>query len=241
MKKIIYFLGLLAFISSTITISIVYGLYTPRTINPPVIDGAITGDEWVGAPQLELPHGYMVAKHDNEYIYILIDLVGDPGEDNPPPPNDYFWLTFDVDQDGAITSGVDLNYGLLQFTQTLAVQQYLGPGTWTGAGPTSSILGVGFGPSHNSAVDHRFWELAIDKQEVEAENCRLARVGVRMNSTYPSFTDDVPPDFRLDFSELIELSDCQPVAGELLPENLASTYLAGILVAITTAALVKRQ
>lgn len=241
-RKLLRFSALiLLFFSPVLSINVAQGLFTPFTHNPPVIDGIITGNEWTGAPVYDLPHGYLIAKHDSDYIYILIDLIGDTGEDNPPSPQDYFWLTFDVDQDKAITSNIDLNYGVIPDTFNLAVQKYLAPGTWTGLSPTSSILGAGFGPSHISAIDHRFWEFAIDKQEVDAGSCRLARIGVKMNSTIPSFDDDVPENFSIDFTDLIELSCSEPVAGILEQENLAPTYLTGLLFLFTTVALLKKR
>ena len=69
-----------------------------------------TPGPWAGAGSMPLPVGSMLAKNDNQYVYIALDLTGDTG--NSPGTNDYFWLTFDVDRNRSITPRVDVNYGI---------------------------------------------------------------------------------------------------------------------------------
>jgi len=192
--------------------------YSPYTTNPPTINGIISPSEWGDACMITLPHGYLFTKHDSNYLYILLDLVGDTVNDTVD--DDYFWLSFDVNTDYSITSNVDVNYGTYPGTWDLGKQYYLGPSSWTGLYATTSQLGAGFGSSPMSATSHRIWELAIDLTEVSASHGDLVRIGLKMHSDNPNFTDDVPTGFTSDFSDLVEiLLRAPPVGGKIIQKN----------------------
>jgi len=233
-------LGLTLFIF-TLPVSAVDS-YSPYTTNPPTIDGIISPSEWGDACMITLPHGYLFTKHDSNYLYILLDLVGDTLDDPPsntPPYGDFFWLSFDVNTDSSITSNVDINYGTYPDTWDLGKQYYLGPSSWTGLKSTTSQLGVGFGSSPMSATSHRIWELAIDLTEVSASHGDLVRIGLKMHSDNPNFTDDVPTGFTSDFSDLVEiLLRAPPVGGKIIQTNPAIiTPLLGLVCLILTTVL----
>jgi len=101
-------------------------------------------------------------------------------------------------------------YGLCQ--GNLGLTYYLGPGSWTGCNPTTSQLGTGFGPSHNSSINHRIFELAISRAEISALTNDYVRVGVRTASPNPSFQDNVPINFYNDFSNNLYIYFSQPEA-----------------------------
>jgi hypothetical protein len=164
---------------------------------------------WAGAGQLALPVGSMLVKNDNQFAYIALDLTGDTG--NSPGTSDYFWLTFDVDRNRAISPHVDVNYSIYP---TLPIkighQFYLGPNTWTGLqpGPTQGIAHQTFGPSAASATPHRIWQLRVPLSEIGvtiASTPQDVPFGVRVASSTPPFVHDSPANFFADFSHLHDL------------------------------------
>ncbi|MDY6950836.1 MAG: hypothetical protein SWE60_04945 [Thermodesulfobacteriota bacterium] len=192
-----------------------------RAYWPPHIDGSLGWFEWSvrrGATY-SLDHGFMAVYNDAVRLYILVDVLEDTTEDNP---GDNFGLTFDVDGDGLITEGVDLNYSLIPGTHNMRYAHYLGPGELTPLvpGPIRSSLGAGFGcffwdgtkviyipDSGLGSIcrSHRVWEFAIDLSEIGAAPGGLVRMGLRLVSETPAFTEDVPEHFDTDFSDLIEI------------------------------------
>jgi hypothetical protein len=184
------------------------------TMNPPVLDGQIGWGEWAGGGIINFPHGFISVLNDDARLYVLLDVLGETTFD----PNDYFWVSFDVDGNAAITANADLNYGLLG--RNMRYQYYLGPGSWTGAQPnTFSARGEGFSASFADGSihiqlfplrfifsNHRVYELAIDLAEINATPGGTARMGVRVASAANGFTDEVPAGFASDFSNLTAIS-----------------------------------
>jgi hypothetical protein len=66
-----------------------------------VIGGALTSREWDEAGSMRIPAGILMVKNDADYLYLALDMVADRGND--PGTDDYFWLTFDIDGNRAIT------------------------------------------------------------------------------------------------------------------------------------------
>ena len=206
------------------------------TETPPDIDGFVGFGEWTISNRIELEHGFITVLNDRTRLYILVDVLEDTGDDE----NDYFWLTFDVDQDGEITEDVDLNYGLHPYTGNMRYQFYLGPGTWTGLQPeTFSSKARGFGcffgdgsltlslfPYNNvSCNSHRVWEFGIDLAEIGAELGGTTRMGLRVSSSDPAFTEDVPTNFFMDFASLIVVELAPPTGFSIAPSPFASVEL----------------
>lgn len=190
--------------------------------NPPLIDGSVGFGEWGTENSLTFPHGFIAVRNDNIRLYLLIDVLGDTTSDPPlttSPWGDFFWATFDVNRDSAITPNVDLNYAFIVGTYNLRYQRYLGPSTWTGLQPsTRSSLAAGFGcffgdgtitfsfPFTFSCTNHRVWELAIDLAEIGAQAGGSTRMGFRAYSQNPSFDDSTPAGFASDFTNLIDIT-----------------------------------
>ena len=125
---------------------------------PPRIDGSIVDGAWSGAGTVPLPGapaGTLLVQNDARFLYVGIDL---PEDTEPSPdPADYFWFSVDVDQDGAITPNVDLNYAQAPGApDQLGLQHYLAPNAWTGLLPdhTDSMCARGFGPSTLATRPH---------------------------------------------------------------------------------------
>jgi hypothetical protein len=153
--------------------------------------------------------GTILVQNDAQFLYVGVDVVKDVGND--PGTGDYFWLTFDVDKNKAITPNIDVNYGLYPSQQNhIGKQLYLGPNRWTGLLPNSGACDcrTGFGASLASAVAHRMWEIKVPLPDIGgALNVSPAHVfmGLRVNSKTPAMTVDVPTGFAANFSALTEV------------------------------------
>ena len=171
------------------------------------VSAAFNSAVWAGAGQLTLSVGSMLVKNDNQFLYVALDLTGDTG--NGAGASDYFWLTFDVDRNRAITKNVDVNYGTYP-TPPLRIgrQLYLGAGSWTGLLATTAAVNETFGPSTASATPHRIWQIRIPLSEIKVTIGSLPQtvpIGLRVSSTTPAFTVDTPTGFDTDFANLIDL------------------------------------
>jgi hypothetical protein len=188
------------------------GLASRFTRKPPRLDGQVGWGEWEGANVFSFEHGFVAAMNDDTRLYLLIDVLGQTSDD----PQDYFWVSFDVDRDGAITPRKDLNFTLDADTRSLRYQQYLGPGEWSSLFPeTDSGKGQAFNSflaDQSTRVDfpksvvtsrHRVWELGIDLAEIGAQPGGQARLGLRIASPRLQFIDEVPAGFSRDFKSLI--------------------------------------
>ncbi|WP_373399551.1 hypothetical protein V8V91_07560 [Algoriphagus halophilus] len=199
--------------------------------NSPINLGApINSGGWENAGSLKFSRGYIMAKNDANFLYLAIDVLEDTGND--PGTNDYFWLSFDYNRDRAITSNVDVNYALYQNQPNkLAIQKYLGPGSWTGISvPPKSEVVQEFAPSPNSEVSHRIWKFKIELKEINVSlswplSTPYTYFGFRVRSSNPGFITDFPGGFYKDFTKLRQLilsrkptipsADLGPVVGSV--------------------------
>jgi hypothetical protein len=164
-----------------------------------LIDGIISAGEWNKAFQaLVLPNGVAYYLNDSSYLYILLDLVNDNFNDPPLPSSpwgDYFWMLFDVNENGVIDVNQDRGFATYPGTYTLCISYFLNTqGAFTGCNPSSSYLGAGFGPSVTSSSNHRTMEFALLLSEVVALPGDNVAIAVFYKSQNPAFTDSVPPD-----------------------------------------------
>ncbi len=172
-----------------------------------IIDGIVNKGEWLDSAVLDA--GAVVHfKHDDSFLYMLIDFIDDTFAEN----EDYFWLTFDIDNDGLITPYVDVNFGIAPNTvNALGFQEYKGPEIWTGLNTSIASTGhKGFGPTPNSDTDHRFWELKLDLSEIGTQINKTARMGLRTSSNKPSIMIETPQGFISDFTDLVEVLLFEP-------------------------------
>jgi len=176
---------------------------------PPLIDGIASDGEWEDTPSKPLDHGKLHIQNDAANLYILVDLTADTINDPPlmnAPWGDFFWLSFDVDLDHMISTGVDVNFATAAGTWDLMIQDYINPGQWTTLSDSASQLNVGFGPTFNSSTPHRIWEFAISLPEIDAAPNELVRLGLRTYSQEPAFDDLYPELFHYEFSSLVEIA-----------------------------------
>jgi hypothetical protein len=180
-------------------------------LTPPSISGSFVPAEWQDAGIIPLANmGFLMMKNDAKFLYLALDVVQDTG--NTPGTGDFFWLSFDVDGNAAITAHRDVNYGIYP---TLPIrigrQFYLGKAVWTGllTDPSASLACQFFGATPKSAKPHRIWMLRIELAEIGINFANLfgppkIRFGLRIASATPPLVQDFPVNFINDFSHLME-------------------------------------
>lgn len=205
---------------------------SPLASTPPQIDGMVGVGEWNLSSKVTFDNGFLVAANDGIRLYILLDVLGD----NVDEAGDHFWITFDVNENGVIDANTDLNYGTHPTTGNMRYQYYLSPGRWTGLQPsTRSSKAKGFGcffgdgtlwftffPFSVDCNQHRVWEFGFDLAEISAQPGDTIRMGFRVASGTPNFTNDVPANFYTDFSNLIQVN----LSNVTLPSPSSSATIA---------------
>lgn len=198
-------------ISTLPVFSFLFGLRSTwaETPLPPTL--SITDTAWDGAGKMKFEKGYVMAKNDSRFLYLALDVVDDTGND--PGTGDYFWLSFDTDENRAISSNKDVNYANYSGKPNkLGIQKYLGPNQWTGLSvPPESEVRSEFGTSPNSDVAHRIWKFKISLPEIRAYlfswfGAPYTYFGFRVRSSNPGFISETPPNFSSDFSKLKKLT-----------------------------------
>lgn len=174
------------------------------------LTGVLDTPRWGAAGSLHVPNlGNILVQNDAQFLYVGLDVTKDVGND--PGTGDYFWLSFDVDKNKAITPNLDVNYGEYPNQPNhIGRQFYLGPNHWTTIVPNSGAAEcrTGFAYGHKSKVAHRMFEIKVPLADIGgALNASPAHVfmGVRVNSQHPALTVDVPPGFSANFGALIEV------------------------------------
>ena len=138
---------------------------------PPVIDGIVSEGEWENAASKTLDHGKLHIQNDAANLYILVDLTADTTNDSPllnAPWGDFFWLSFDVDLNHMISTGVDVNFTTAAGTWDLMIQDYVNPGQWTTLSGSASQLGVGFSPS--LTLHQMSWSVLVCELTLKSRN-----------------------------------------------------------------------
>ncbi len=181
---------------------------------PPVLDGSLNFGEWNYGTNIPFHDGNISVVNDSTRLYVLVDVTGETTNDS----SDYFWVTFDTNQNKAIDANKDINYGLPIGTRNMRYQYYLGPSTWTGVtANTYSARGIGFGcfwadgsfslisffPLRINCSQHRVWEFGFDLSEIGTFAGGTAKMGVRVSAIRGTVQDDIPANFTNDFTNLI--------------------------------------
>jgi hypothetical protein len=177
---------------------------------PIVLDGVETANEWDNAAKIPLENGNIFVKNDDSKLYLLIDVVGDTSDDRFFSPvvdwaRDYVNLVFDVNADELVTPNIDVSYQTYNEENIpLSIAYFTAPGSISAYSRTDSQVIGAFGSSTNSDQQHRIWEFAIDRQEIN-EPDKPVRMGLLVNS-YASTLDIRPPNYKNDFTNLIEIA-----------------------------------
>jgi uncharacterized repeat protein (TIGR01451 family) len=197
---------------------------------PPMIDGVVTYVEWGTAPHVDLPNGKgtVYFLNDAANLYVLLDVPADTVDDPPmpaPPWGDYFFLTLDVNGNGLIDPYLDLNYGILpSLPYQLVYSYYITGSQWTSPMTSTGALGYSWGasnPPHSWA--HRVGEISIPLAEIGAGPGSMIYAGIRAYSQNPAFTDELPPNFTNDFSNLLQVQLAETACSVQLAKQVFPT------------------
>ncbi len=149
---------------------------------------------------MAIPHGTLLAQNDATHLYIGLDVTAETGA---PNTNDYFWFVVDINANGHIDANRDKLFSILPGNLNHLVMAYmLGPNTTTGIPATQVIpsrLQSGFGPSLNSAVSHRQWQISFALSDLgidpidPAGPSPVVDFGLRI-ATLGGFVGEVPPN-----------------------------------------------
>ncbi len=180
------------------------------TATAPDIDGFARAVEWeqAAAHKHELNAGWILVQNDARFLYLLIDVTQDTGNDPPlqaSPWGDYFSLSFDVDGKRTITPEVDVAYALYPGSHRIGKQYFRGPGRYTGLQATEALIGTRFTRSYQSHTPHRIWEIAIPLTEIDAQPGGIVRFGVTLHSVNPAFHYEIPRNYPRDFRRLLSI------------------------------------
>jgi hypothetical protein len=175
----------------------------------PIVDGILSWGEWSAAARLDLDNGYMAFFHDQDRLYILINMLSDDGDDSfASGGGDFFWLYFDVDRNGVLTPGVDLRYRLESATgnlryQTVCEDCLFGFNPLEAQSFSSRAEGFGCYLEDGSAEffplscnSHRIWELAIDLHEIGVIKATDFKMGYLLASGEPFLSENFPANLN---------------------------------------------
>jgi hypothetical protein len=207
----------------------------------PTINGAIAPGEWNNAKATTLARGQMRTMNDLAYLYVLLDVTADTGNDPIAivgNNSDYFTLAIDVDQNRAVTPHVDFIYSTCQNGDSFVKSFYLTASSFTGCQDVvpASRGKAGFGPTFNSATPHRFWEFRLSLAELGVDPTTWTtsgglrphvRLNVGLHSYTPSFTSAQPmgnlwPNFASDVFQ-VDLA-----SGSSFPPGSTGPTFAGV-------------
>lgn len=180
---------------------------------PATIDGRVSLGEWDFSQIVSLQHGFVAAQSDATHLYLLINMIEDP----TPDGSDGYSISFDVNGDGEVTPGVDVNVYSQPETGNLRRRFYDTEGFLPDEQDYRSSRARGFSCSVDDGTlylplrgdlvcnEHVLWELAIDLTEIGAEPGDRIYMGIGVTSGQPEYVDAVPADYLYDFSNLLAL------------------------------------
>jgi len=115
-------------------------------------------------------------------------------------------LVFDVDLNKLVTPNIDVSYQTYNEENIpLSIAFFTAPGSTSAYSKSDAQVIGAFGVSTNSDKLHRIWEFTIDLKEITKQN-DLVRMGLNVHSWVPTIDDFKPPNYKNDFSNLIQIS-----------------------------------
>ncbi|HZS54142.1 MAG TPA: hypothetical protein VFA65_07045 [Bryobacteraceae bacterium] len=176
----------------------------------PPLTGLLPAIEWSGSAQMPIPRGTLMAQNDATNLYVGLDLTAETGAANP---NDYFWFIVDINDNGAIDANRDKMFSDWPGSPNRLGMWYMaGPDT-TYPAPNSQVipsqLRSGFGPSINSATNHRQWQIHFALSDLgitidPTQPAPIVRFGLRIG-TLPSFAAETPTNPLGDFTNFNQI------------------------------------
>lgn len=177
---------------------------------PPPLTGLLPAGAWSGSATMAIPRGTLMAQNDATNLYIGLDLTAETGAANP---NDYFWFIVDINDNGVIDSNRDKLFSDWPGTPNrLGMWLMAGPNTTWPASNTQVIpsqVRIGYGPSMNSATNHRQWQIAFALSDLgitvdPSAPAPVVDFGLRI-ATLGGFVGETPANPLDDFSNLNQI------------------------------------
>src|SRR3954463_803738 len=102
--------------------------------NPILLSATLNDSVWADSNVQKLPvaaNVWLYLRNDANNMYLAIDMPDETA--NSSAASDYFWLSFDVNRNSAITANQDVNFGTTStHPGKIGKQFYLSASTWTG-------------------------------------------------------------------------------------------------------------
>jgi hypothetical protein len=190
--------------------------------------------EWGDAAVLPIPAGFMMVKNDAGNIYIILDMVGDNGND--PGTNDYFWLVIDSDNNGAVTPDRDVLYSPWPGQPNRLGRWMMAFPNATWPAPNSQVIAsatqMSFGASLHSPVPHRIWEIRLSLSELAISldptgPAPLVKFGLRIASSTPSFIYEYPANPLSAFASFHQITLATQIPA-IYPAGMAGAIIGGV-------------
>ncbi len=213
--------------------------------NDPIdLSNSLSHPSWSDPGILDITGGKMLFKNDAVYQYIAFDMTSDTVNDPVPAAadGDYFWLLFDRDKSGAVSSGVDTLYSPYKTnTNKLGRSFMLSTSSTTGlTEQTVSQCRAAFEASPNSATAHKIFKIRLTIADLTVSAAAppisfpiippiillpYTKIGVRYHSTTPNILVESPVNVMASFAAFhklffalrptIPLPDLGPVMGSV--------------------------
>lgn len=143
----------------------------------PPLTGLLPASEWTGAATMSIPRGTLMAQNDGTNLYIGLDLTAETGAANP---SDYFWFIVDINDNGVIDANRDKMFSDWPGSPNRLGMWYMAGPDETYPAPNNQVIPSkvmnGFGPSMNSATNHRQWQISF----------ALSDLGITIDPTGPA-------------------------------------------------------
>jgi hypothetical protein len=154
--------------------------------NPIQLSATLDDSVWANSNFQKLPvaaNVWLYLRNDANNMYLAIDMPDETT--NSSAANDYFWLSFDVNRNSAITANKDVNFGTTPaHPGKIGKQFYISANTWTGLVNYPGDYMFAFEASPKNATPHKVWKLRIPLSEFGINLSLLqviAWMGLRIN------------------------------------------------------------
>lgn len=131
--------------------------------NPILLSATLNDSVWANTNTQKLPvagNVWLYLRNDAKNMYLVVDMPDETS--NSSSTGDYFWLSFDVNRNSAITANQDVNYGTSSSQPgKIGKQFYISANTWTGLVSFPGEFVFAFEASPKNATPHKVWKLQI--------------------------------------------------------------------------------
>jgi hypothetical protein len=159
---------------------------------------------------MAIPRGMLMAQNDGTNLYVGLDVTAETGAANP---NDYFWFVVDINDNGVVDPNRDKMFSDWPGSPNRLGMWYMAGPDATYPAPNTQVipskLMSGFGPSLNSATNHRQWQISFALSDLgitidPTGPAPVVRFGLRI-ATLGSFIGETPTNPLGNFADFNEI------------------------------------